>query len=179
MFLSEACSQVIAKMELTARVIWGALTASMLLYVVVAFAVAANLEAPTGSGGILGALAVLAGVEVVVAEYWRRSRFSGDPALRAALTACGSRSVPDAPGLASDEQWVVAGLRVRLTHFVVLMGLHAGVALLGLVAALLDGRPESILPFVGVAIVLNLVVFPKWQRDAVRMLEFIQSGLTA
>ncbi len=144
----------------TVVIIWAALAASVLMYILVAFQITAKAESSGAADPVI--LYALAGVAVCMAvtTFALRLVLLGDERL---LSPPSGRA-PATPGVpapeSAEESLALAAVERYRTGLIVLWALSESVALLGLVAAIVGRRFAVIVPFAAVSLALQIVHRP-------------------
>ena len=159
-------------------VIWGALSASVVMYVVVALVLAQAGEVTAVSPAVRILLSVGAGAAGVVSvlvprhllrEERLREHLRGPIDLTSLTYRPKSREVDpqraaDVAQLTDEERRMMALLQLALVAQIVGLAASEGVALCGLVLAVLTGVPLDMAPFVVATVGLNLYHRPQVER---------------
>jgi F0F1-type ATP synthase membrane subunit c/vacuolar-type H+-ATPase subunit K len=152
--------------QTTARIVWLALTLSILLFGVVLI-VAVRGE-PANPGGEFVATLLLIAVALAFGAIVLRRLTFGDVGLRRAAERAAERP--------ARESAFLLGMQNQL---VICLALHETVALLGFVLAFVAREPRLARPFIAAALVLNALAFPQPLRWLERARELLaQTGTT-
>jgi len=165
------------------RFIWGVYSMSILLFVAVLFLMmGAGSDTDWASVSTLVGLGV-GGVVVVAALLYRRRKFS-ETRLRELLAhepdidemskdseygMVDEERKAELAELSPDELRVLAALRGLQVPFLVSLGIHEVVALVGFVVAFAMGDFTLVVPFAGAALLLNGIAAPRVSSWAERL----------
>jgi hypothetical protein len=147
------------------RIIWGALTVSqVMLAVTLLLAFRGNAQGPDASENPLDLpLSVGAAALAFGASSYRRWAHSSPRLEKLGERAC------DAP----PEARLTKLLALVQVPFIVSLALNETVALLGYVLAFLHREPSRLWPFLGVALALNALAFPRPAQLVARVRELV------
>jgi hypothetical protein len=169
--------QLVTATNRSMRMIWFYLTVSILVYVPVAYYVGGRnhgqLSEAAGWALAAGAVAL-----AMASLLYRRVGLSHE-ALRAGLSKplpASSMALEKLQSLSEAERRVAAAVTHMQTPLIVCLALNEGIALLGLVLALMSDHPQAVLPFAAAAIALNALIFPNIEREAEQLWTRAQLG---
>lgn len=158
-------AQSLASFERTERIIWTAMTFSqVLLAVTLVLAFRGDAEAPAAAANALDLpLSLAAAALALGASAYRRWAYS-DPQL-AKLGERASSAPPDAR--------LTKLLELVHVPFVVSLAQNEAVALFGFVLGFLHREPSRFWPFLGAALLLNALAFPRPAQLVARVRELV------
>ncbi len=165
---------IVARKELTGRIIWGAMLASVGLMVLFVYLLR-HLPVPDRrvDPALVFALAFLALINSSIAFFLHRYRRSGK-FLKAACRGSQERvrselsriMAPERAAQVSEEDLCALQAVSRgFSLLIINMALNDTVAVFGFVAAVVSGQPEIIWPFSILAVLLHMLMFPRLLQD--------------
>jgi hypothetical protein len=183
--MSGRLGELVAAQDRVAKLIWAAMCGALFVYAAVPLAMSASWQQP-GDAELASLMPYLGGLAVLIAAasfVYRRREFSDDK-LRSLLREPTSvealaRQVPSADerrrietaleAMSAEERRVYGVVISRVTPTIVVLALQEAVGLVGLVAAFLLRDATVVFPFVGVALLLHIGVFPRTTALAERV----------
>jgi len=183
--LSGKLDELVAAHDRTTKLIWAAMCGALLVYAAVPFLISAGWREP-GDSVSAALLPFLAGVAVLFAaasSVYRRREFSDDR-FRSLLREPTSveKLVQHVPSerersklatkleaISPEDLRVYSVILSRLPPTIVVLALQEVVGIAGLVAAFLTRDATVVVPFVGVALLLHIAVFPNTAALAERV----------
>lgn len=173
---SESLNKVLRPRTLTLRILWAAMTMTILFFVLVTYFITGqNQTEPVPIQNELRMVFYAIAVIAPVAAYFLRRRMLSSERLQSAmgmkvdLLAMATDSetgVTDEARLAEMKKLNPLELKAitlsgrYFTAMLLSLALHEVVALCGMMLAMLEQRFEAILPFAAVAIALDLLIYP-------------------
>ena len=176
----ESLNKILRPRTLTMRILWSAMVMTILFFVLVAYFITGqNQVKPVPVQDelrmVFYAIAVLA---PIAAYFLRRRMLSSErlqPAMRLkvdlrAMATDSETEVTDEARLAELKKLNPLELKAislsgrYFTAMLLSLALHEVVALCGMMLSMLEQRFEAILPFAAVAIVLDLLIYPRLDK---------------
>ena len=140
------------------RVIWAVLSGSILLYVGVLYLIRPGSPEPAAAPDVLLLSAYLQALLVAGVSLAYRHWALSEARLRRSMDQLNG---PELPGVDRTDGRLYRVLGHLQVVDVVGLALHESIALFGFVLAFLTVDPVRILPFAALAIVANLLIFPR------------------
>lgn len=167
---SSEFSATLARADRTQKMLWATLTLSIVLYAGVAYlAVPAASDASPADTLRPALFVVAAGLAATSMLISRRRRTLPAPG----TTASSATGAPDNPllrvrmeNLPPEERRALSHVAAGFTTWILCLVMNEAIAILGLVLAFLAGRPDEVVPFAALAILLNLMMRPDARRRA-------------
>lgn len=172
----------------TASIVWAALTASILIYGLVAYLVAGRISGPTQVPDLLplalGGVAILTGAgswllaRILLSDNRLRKAMRSEPTPEA-LARDPRRGIVDEERLrkiqllSSSERKLLLLPRLYFTSLILRLTLNESIAVYGVILALLSHSLTPMLPFAAAAIVLNLTCIPRIDPVLERATQFV------
>ncbi len=176
---SETLKQVLKPRILVMNILWFALTLTILLYVVLAYVL--NLTgqpAQPFENSLRTALYLIAGAIGVLSLLLRSRLLSEghiydklkeevDPQALATNRETGEidqERLKIIKSLTPLEMKVVGLSGMYFTAMIISLAMNEAVAIFGLLLAILERRPEPVIPFAVAGLALNLIIFPRFSQ---------------
>ncbi len=138
------------------QLVWTAMTVTLGLFGGVAYVVCRDRAPATDLPPVLPIIFPVVGLSTAMSAFGIRRTMLSDQQLRPTIEAAAARD-----GLDRFEAGIVAVMPKFLSATIVSLALHEAIAVLGLVRAIVEARWERSLPFLLVALVLNILAFPR------------------
>ncbi len=173
--VSNELDDLLRPLALAQKVIWIAITMSILIYTVVLYMIHASGSQSADGGQVHVVFYAIAALLAIAALIYRQRAFSDDRLRGITEKPVATRSLAINPqtrrvdaerlrrieSLPPKEQGVLNLAQSLTIPTIVVLALNESIAIVGFVAAFLTHNPTAILPFAILAIALNLFVFPR------------------
>ena len=159
------------------KIIWAALTGSILVYGGVAYALPELGEAIDGGAQDISIFFVALAIASGVGSLFLRKFLFSDEGIKRQLEKpidpkqlstdrqtgqLNEEKLNKIESLNEFEQKLLSLLNWYFVPNLVCWGLNESIAIYGLVLAIFEGSPNTLLPFAGAALLLNFTMFPKF-----------------
>jgi hypothetical protein len=182
--ISGKLGELVAAHDRMTKIVWVALSGSLLMYAAIPFLMSSGWEPSDGSSTPL--LPILAGVALVVAAasiVYGRREFSDDRLtglLREPVSAEGIAGqlqtsalrdtlLADLQAMPAEDLRAYSVVMSRQAPAIIRLALQEAVGIVGLAAAFIDQDPMLVVPFVGAALLLQMRAFPNTTALAERV----------
>lgn len=189
---SETLKQILKPRILVMNILWTAMTLSILLYVGLAYFLypQGQVAQPVASS-LRSAVFLIAGSVAVLSLMLRKSFLSPgriydvlkqevDPQELATNRETGQieqERLTKINALTPLEMKAIGLSGMYFTTLLLSLAMNETVALLGLMLAILEQRPEPVIPFAAAALALNLIIFPRFNQFIDKVIsKFPQAG---
>lgn len=170
--------------EFIIRIIWAANTLSVLILIVLAFALAPGQQ-PCATGRLESVFIPVSFALAGAAFFLRWFLMSQERVRKSAAESVDLRRLASARGVVNQmllhrleevpdrEKFLIKVIFNKFGAVLVSLMLHEAIAIFGLVIALQSGNAGKIIPFAIAALALNILIFPDLRRELERYKDLV------